>query len=178
MCKRSVFAATSELLQKAIYTEETVGDLDEAMKLYEQVIAEGKAGQEAAAQAQYRLALCNEKKGRDTDAKVAFEKLIENYPNAKGLVAEARKHLPSKELKLLPAPWQLGERMQLNMKLPTGVDIGTMIYMVDGAEHDGTEVLRCSTRGLVTVSDANSYSEVFCEPESFQPIKSFWKHSQ
>src|SRR3989304_2079937 len=68
--------------------------------------------------------------------------------------------------------------MQLNMKLPTGVDIGTMIYMVDGAEHDGTEVLRCSTRGLVTVSDANSYSEVFCEPESFQPIKSFWKHSQ
>ena len=201
MCKRSVFAATSgllvlvamtiawatgpaaaaspsELLQKAIYTEETVGDLDEAMKLYEQVIAEGKAGQEAAAQAQYRLALCYEKKGRDTDAKAAFEKLIENYPNAKGLVAEARKHLPSKELKLLPAPWQLGERMQLNMKLPTGVDIGTMIYMVDGAEHDGTEVLRCSTRGLVTVSDANSYSEVFCEPESFQPIKSFWKHSQ
>src|SRR3972149_3210728 len=118
MCKRSVFAATSgllvlvamtiawatgpaaaatpsELLEKAIYTEETVGNLDEAMKLYEQVIAEGKAGQEAAAQAQYRLALCHLKKGQEAEAKAAFEKLFENYPNAKDLIAEARKRLPS-----------------------------------------------------------------------------------
>ena len=82
-------ATPSELLQKAIYTEETVGNLDEAMKLYEQVIAEGKSSQEAAAQAQYRLALCYQKKGREAEAKAAFETLIENYPNAKDLVAQA-----------------------------------------------------------------------------------------
>ena len=103
-------------------------------------------------------------------------RLIENYPNAKDLVAEARKHLPS-GLELLPTPWALGERMQLNMKLPTGLDIGTMIYMVDGAKHDGKDVTRCSTRGLVTVNGAASYSEVLCETDSFQPIESFWKHS-
>lgn len=170
-------ATPSELLQKAIYTEETVGNLDEAMKLYEQVIAEGKAGQDAAAQAQYRLALCYEKKGRDADATAAFETLIENYPDAKDLIAEARKHLPSKELKLLPAPWKLGERMQLNMTLPTGLPIGTMIYQVDAAKHDGKDVTQCSTRGLVTINGASSYSEVLCDTESFQPIESFWKHS-
>ena len=92
-------------------------------------------------------------------------------PNAKDLVAQARKHLPS-ELKLLPAPWVVGERLQINMKLPTGLDIGTMIYMVDAAKHDGKDVTRCSTRGLVTVSDASSYSEVLCETESFKPITS------
>jgi hypothetical protein len=37
----SVGATASDLLQKAIYEEETVGNLDAAMKLYEQVIAEG-----------------------------------------------------------------------------------------------------------------------------------------
>ena len=200
MCTRSIYSATSgmlvlvamtialatgpataatpnELLQKAIYTEETVGNLDEAMKLYEQVIAEGKAGQETAAQAQYRLALCHLKKGQDAEATAAFETLIEDYPNAKDLVAEARKHLPSKELKLLPAPWQLGERMQLNMKLPTGLPIGTMIYKVDAAKHNGKEVTRCSTRGLVTINGATSYSEVLCDTDSFKPIESFWKHS-
>lgn len=169
-------ATPGELLQKAIYTEETVGNVDEAMKLYEQVIATAKTGQEAAAQAQYRLGLCHLKIGDESAAKEAFETLINDYPNAKDLIVKARKHVPS-GLKLLPAPWTNGERLQLNMKLPTGVDIGTMIYMVDAAEHDGKEVLRCSTRGLVTVSDANSYSEVYCEPESFKPIKSLWKHS-
>ncbi len=170
-------ASPNELLQKAIYTEETVGNLDEAMKLYEQVIAEGKAGQEAAAQAQYRLALCYDKKGRDADAKAAFETLIEDYPNAKDLVVEARKHLPSKELKLLPAPWKPGERMQLNMTLPTGLPIGTMIYKVDAAKRDGKDATQCSTRGLVTINGASSYSEVLCDTDSFKPIESFWKHS-
>ena len=163
-------ATPSELLQKAIYTEETVGDLDAAMKLYEQVIAEGKSAQEAAAQAQFRLALCLEKKGRDAEAQAAFEAVIENFPNAKELVAQARKHLPS-DIKLLPAPWKMGERMQLNMKLPSGLDIGTMIYMVDDAERDGKAVTRCSTRGVVTINGASSYSWVLCETESFQTVR-------
>lgn len=165
-----------ELLQKAIYTEETVGDIDAAMKLYEQVIAEGKSAQESAAQAQYRLALCYEKKGEEANARSAFEALIADYPGAKELVAEARKHLP-RTLKLLPAPWQPGERMQLSMKLATGLDIGTMVYMVDAVQHDGKDVTRCSTRGLVTIGGVNSYSEVLCDTESFKPIESLWKHS-
>jgi Tetratricopeptide repeat/Protein of unknown function (DUF3108) len=172
----AVAATPSELLQKAIYTEETVGDLDAAMKLYEQVIAEGTTAQEAAAQAQFRIALIYEKQGRDADARAAFEKLIADFPNATKLIAEARQHLPS-GLKLLPTPWVLGERMQLNMKLPSGLPIGTMIYMVDGAKHDGKEVTRCSTRGLVTINNASSYSWVLCDSDDFKPFASFWKHS-
>jgi hypothetical protein len=178
----TVAATASDLLQKAIYEEETIGNLDEAMKLYEQVIAEGEAGQEAGAQAQYRLALCYEKKGQDAEAQAAFKAVVTNFPNQKELVAQAQEHL-STELELLPAPWTPGERMQLNMTLPSGLPIGTMIYMVDAspvdgvddAKHDGKEVTRCSTRGLVTVSDSSRFSEVFCDTESFTPIESFWK---
>jgi hypothetical protein len=169
-------AASGDLLQKAIYTEETVGNLDEAMKLYEQVISEGKAGQEAAAQAQYRLGLCHLKKGEEAEAKAAFEKLIADYPDAKELIAKAREHVPS-PLNLLPAPWADGERLQLDMKLPTGVEIGTMIYTVSAEQDAGKPVWHCSSRGLVTMNDAVSASSVICDKESFAPIRSHWKHS-
>lgn len=169
-------ATASELLQKAIYTEETVGNLEEAMKLYEQVIAEGKTAQAAAAQAQFRLALCFQKKGQDAEAKAAFEAVVKNFPNETELVAEARKHLAT-ELKLLAPPWKAGERLQMNMALPSGLPIGTSIYMVDDAEHDGKQVTRCSTRGVVTVNGSSGFSEVYCQTASFAPIESSWKQS-
>ncbi len=52
-----------------------------------------------------------------------------------------------------------------------------MIYMVDAAKRDGQDITRCSSRGIVTISNASSYSWVLCESESFQPISSYWKHS-
>src|SRR5690349_21745973 len=120
-------ATAGELLEKAIYAEETVGDLDQAIKLYEQVIDEGKSAQSAAAKAQYRLGLIYEKQGKGDLAAAAFRAVVDNYPDEKDLVADARKRLPS-ELKLMPVPWVDGEELQLNMKLPTGIDVGTMIY--------------------------------------------------
>src|SRR5262249_26273058 len=67
--------------------------------------------------------------------------------------------------------------MQLNMKLPTGIDIGAMIYSISSDKHDGKEVWRCTTTGLVTATDALSYSSVLCEKDSFSPISSVWRHS-
>ena len=51
-------ASPSELLEQGIYSEETKGDVDGALKLYQQVITDAKAGQAVAAQAQYRLGIC------------------------------------------------------------------------------------------------------------------------
>jgi hypothetical protein len=45
-------ASPSELLEQGIYSEETKGDVDAALKLYQQVVAEAKAGLAVAAQAQ------------------------------------------------------------------------------------------------------------------------------
>jgi tetratricopeptide (TPR) repeat protein len=170
-------ATAGELLEKAIYAEETVGNLDEAIKLYEQVIAESKDAKSAAAKAQYRLGLIYEKQGNADEATAAFRTVIENYPDEKEIVAQARKRMPS-EPKLLPAPWVDGEEMHIHMKLASGMDIGTMIYRVDherNSEHGDTTL--CWTRGLVLANHADSVSWVLAKTESFEPIKSFWKHS-
>jgi len=169
-------ASPSETLQKAIYTEETVGNVDEAIKLYQQVIDEAKSAKSAAAQAEYRLAQCLFKKDRKTEANAALEKLIADYPEEKELVAKARRLLPT-ALKLQAAPWQDHEALMLDIKLVTGLDIGAYVYMIDSDKHEGKDIWRCSTRAFVAVNGAQSYSYVLAEKESFAPIKSRWMHS-
>ena len=57
--------STAELLQKGIYTQETVGDLDGAIKIYRQIINSASQSRTYAAQAQYRLGVCLLKKGEN-----------------------------------------------------------------------------------------------------------------
>src|SRR5262252_2552424 len=86
-------ASPSELLEKAVYSEETKGDLDTAVQLYQQVVEQGKDTQALAAQAQYRLGVCYYKKKDYAKANAAFEKLIKDYPEQKDLVASAQEYL-------------------------------------------------------------------------------------
>jgi len=59
----------SDTLEQGIYSEETKGDLDGAMQLYQKVITQAKADQASAAQAQYHLGVCYYKKKDFSDAK-------------------------------------------------------------------------------------------------------------
>ena len=87
-------ALTSELLEKGIYTEETVGDLNRAISIYETVVAEGKASHALAAQAQFHIGRCLLKQGKKAEATAAFEKLINDFADQKELVAKARQFAP------------------------------------------------------------------------------------
>jgi hypothetical protein len=89
--------SASVLLEKGIYTEDTVGDIDGAMKIYEQILAETDANRRYAAQARLRLGLCHLKKQQTSQAQEQFEKLVAEYPEQTELVAEARKRLPKVE---------------------------------------------------------------------------------
>ena len=84
----------SALLEKAIYTEETVGDLDAAAKLYEKAVAEANAIDAVAAKAQYRLGLCLLKQGKKEQGTAALEEVARRFPEQKQIVAAAQKHLP------------------------------------------------------------------------------------
>ncbi len=48
----------SVLLEKGIYAEETLGDLDQAIRIYGQISAKSKAERPIAAQAQFRQGRC------------------------------------------------------------------------------------------------------------------------
>src|SRR5260370_5385416 len=86
-------ATTSELLQKGIYLQETIGDLDGAMKVYRQIALMARESRANAAQAEYRLGVCLHKRGRREEAIDTFYKLIKEYPEKATIMAQARDFL-------------------------------------------------------------------------------------
>lgn len=168
----AVAASLSELLEKGIYAEETKGDLDAALRLYQQVVTEAKGGQALAAQAQYRLGVCYYKKKYFAEATAAFEKLVKDYPEQKELVAFANKYLAGAAV-LLPAPWVDGEELRLAIKFPTGVQLGSATYSVRAAEVNGGKIWRL--RSMLSAGPL-SCSRVEVEADSFKPLYSYWKH--
>lgn len=103
-------ASAGELLQKGIYTQDTVGDLDGAIKIYRQILNTASESRAVAAQAQYRIGLCLLEKGDSAAATQAFEKLIKDYPEQKELTDLAQQKMP--RVNLIPTPWPEREYAQ------------------------------------------------------------------
>ena len=135
-------ASPSELLEQGIYSEETKGDVDAALKLYQQVVTEAKAGQAVAAQAQYRLGVCYYKKKNYAEANAAFREVGPGLPGSEGPY-RARQQVPGqRHAACMPAPWVDGEEMQLDIKFPAGFKIGTACYRVNAGETNGQKTWR------------------------------------
>jgi tetratricopeptide (TPR) repeat protein len=94
--------SSSVLLEKGIYAEETAGNLDEAMGIYQKIIADEQANRQAAAQAYYRLGKCYQKKGDNAKAVELFQKLIVQYPEQKELIEKVKKLVPSAQPSSVP----------------------------------------------------------------------------
>jgi tetratricopeptide (TPR) repeat protein len=163
----------SQLFEKGIYAEETKGDLESAITIYQQLVDAAKVNQSLAAQAQLRLGQCLLKKNRQPEAIAAFEKLIRDFPNEKELIAKAREHLPS-ELALEAVPWIDGERLQMVLKLPGGLDVGAMELRADLVEVGGKKAWRVGRR---MSGGGDMLSSVDVDPEHFRPLASYWKHT-
>lgn len=166
-------ASPSDLLEQGIYAQETKGDLDAAVQLYEQVVKEAKAGQALAAQAQYRLGVCLYKQKNYPAATAAFEKLVKDYPDQKELVRLANDYLAGATT-LLAAPWTDGEEMQLEIKSGTGFQLGYARYGIESGTLNGQKIWRLSSRLTVGARQA---SLVEVDADSFKPIHSRWKVS-
>ena len=80
----------SLLLQKGIYAEETEGNLDSAIKIYAQIAAESAANRTLAAQAQYRLAVCYQKMGKNEQAIKLATEMLQHVGGDPGLTKKAK----------------------------------------------------------------------------------------
>ena len=169
----------SDLLEKGIYTEQTVGDLDAAIEIYEKIVAEHKANKSLAAQAQFRMGQCLLRQGKKKAAIEAFESLIKEFPDEKDLVTEARKEIPAKDdgLPLGPIPWQDGEVLQLRLKMAGGLDIGTIVWTADTAKRDGQDIWRFHTYRYTTLNGSQGVSQADADRKTFRPVFSSFKHS-
>jgi hypothetical protein len=173
----------SDLLEKGIYTEETVGDLDKAIEIYEKIIAQAKVNRRFVAQAQLRRGQCLSKQGKKKEAEEAFRELVDQFkdsPDQKELVAKAREFLPDDgpKLKLLPVPWVDGEHLELRIKLGGGVDIGDFILSARSGKVDGREVWHLGLNRNIAINAPNlGLSHVVTDRRTFRPLSSEFRHS-
>lgn len=120
------------LLQKGIYTQETLGDVDAAIQIYRQILATKSESRADLAQALFRLGQCLLQKHDEAGAARSFQQLVQDYPEQKALVARAKEYLPG-EFKLLPSPWADDELAEYHIKLPGGQQIGMMYLSVEAS---------------------------------------------
>ncbi|PHR96098.1 MAG: hypothetical protein COA78_29140 [Blastopirellula sp.] len=173
----------SNLLEKGIYTEETVGDLDKAIKIYEQIISQSKANRKFVAQAQLRLGKCLVKQGKKKEAEKVFRKLVSQFkdsPGQKRLVAEARKLLPANlnDLKLIDVPWVDGEHLEMRIKLAGGLEIGDFILFAKSGIVNNQDVWHLGLNRNIMLNSPNlSLSSVVVNRENFKPSSSMFRHT-
>ena len=129
------------LLEKAIYTEETLGNLNEAIGLYQKVAADVNATRATSALALFRLGMCYQKSRNDDQAQSIFSKLIKLYPEQSDLIALIPAPAAN-PLGLKPAPWADGEILQLSAKTKGGVPMGTVSYRFESSESAGKRAWR------------------------------------
>jgi tetratricopeptide (TPR) repeat protein len=77
----------SLLLEEGIYTEETLGQLADAIKIYQQVLAAPKAMRATSAMALLRIGMCYQKSGRNMEARAVFTKFEKTYPELKDVIS-------------------------------------------------------------------------------------------
>ena len=99
--------SASELLQKGIYTQDTVGDLDGAIQIYRQILSSSPSQHEIAAEAQYRLAQALIRKGDLTGAALEFQTLARDYSEYQALIS--RMAAPSLRVQHTPAATDTAE---------------------------------------------------------------------
>jgi hypothetical protein len=81
------------LFQEALYQEETEGDLDKAIELYQQVLEEAAEVERIAARTTYQLGMCHLKKGEKEKAIEYFQEVVSYYPEQTSAVRKAQKQL-------------------------------------------------------------------------------------
>ncbi len=82
--------SASTLLQEGLYAEEVEGNLDSAIKIYEQIINDSSAQRQYVAQALYRQGMCYLKKSNEAQAKEVFSKIVNNYSDQSDIVTKVK----------------------------------------------------------------------------------------
>lgn len=83
----------SVMLREGLYAEEVEGDVDAALKIYEQIIQDSSASKNHVAQALYRQGMCYLKKKNDSQAREVFGKLVAEYGDQADIIEKVKPFL-------------------------------------------------------------------------------------
>ena len=160
--------SAGELLQKGIYTQETVGDLDGAIRIYRQILTGSAESRAYAAQAQYRLGLCLQAKGDSAGAAQAFRKLVKEYPEQKELLAKAQRKLP--RINLAPGPWPDHEYAEYRIVANGSEVSGTIVDSIEPSPNSPNRLILASRN-----STAPAWYRVEVDRETLAPVSAWFK---
>ena len=126
------------LLQSGLYKEDVNGDLEAALKIYEQVMKEFPQDRPVAAKALLHIALCKEKLGQQ-EALGAYRKVVDQYPEQQAVVSAAKERIT-----------ELSARAEKRAAVPTleKVQIPTKIPSDAQLSPDGKNILFVSDKQL------------------------------
>ena len=81
--------SSGQLFEKALYTEEVKGELENAIDLYQQILENYPENRQVTAKALYQMGMCYEKLGSQ-EAKKAYQRIIQEFADQQNIVGEAR----------------------------------------------------------------------------------------
>lgn len=79
-----------DLFQKALVKERAVGDVEEALRLYQRIVKEFAGNHALAAKAQLRMGLLYDRLGRKADAQRAYQAVVSRYADQTNEARQAR----------------------------------------------------------------------------------------
>jgi hypothetical protein len=163
------------LLEKAVYFEQTRGDLEQAVTLYKQVVDDQRRSGPKAARAQYHLGLCLWKMGRISESQQMFRELAQFFPEEKELVSAAARFL-SEGRDLMPACWEDGETLEYTLEFQTGVEAGYLAVSAHQVMYEGRPVWRFLSQQNAPNYGGPSKRYVYVDRETFQPYFNLFSH--
>jgi len=132
----------SVLLEKGLYLEETAGDLDKAIEVYQQIIKETDANRRYVAEAYYRLGMCYLKKQDKDRATEMLGKVTAAYSDQTELAEAARAELAKLQP---PGKGQPTSEPERSEQAPEYVPLNTVVERALGDQ----EFLNIETGGLL-----------------------------
>src|SRR5438132_4142262 len=79
-----------DLFQKALVKERAVGDVEEALRLYQRIVKEFGGNHALAAKAELRMGLLYDRLGRKADAQRAYQAVVNQYSDQTNEARQAR----------------------------------------------------------------------------------------
>ncbi len=136
------------LLQDGIYAEQTKGDLEGAMKIYEQIIEDTSAERPYIAEAMYRLGMCYVKKQNEAEARALFERIVGRYSDQAEVVSKVQPMLEEMTepdpAALMPADTKIyleigepGRQVETLLKMLQGTPFSNPLAMIGAGQKGG-----------------------------------------
>jgi hypothetical protein len=158
------------LYEQAIYSEQTIGDLDKAIQTYQRVLDTNNSS--LVAKALYRQAHCYHLLGQKNAAIANLEKIVKQH-KAHSIYTKAKKLLQTmynEAINLLPIPWINGEELSYKVFTAKGKHVAVETLSAKLAVESGREVWKFS-RYVGHVSN-RQHENVIVDSQTFSPLGS------